>query len=251
MPNAVLTKPPLPNVVSSAPVAAYSAPTEVGRTGNSIDIGESGLSSRHNVAICLEGDGEGLSEDMAREWRCNATVGAKAVIDSAVGVVADEQKARNASTKCQARRSSESAGGDDLGAIRCRVGRNDKSACAIGREARSLPVNTEGSIKTAIRSVEGGNTAAPSRISPLGRSAIDSPPTVGAAPFEPKVESSWPFASKRTTMGSELNALEALTTRILPSVCTAIPPLAGGRKFPAAWMATAPLLPKVLSGSCR
>ena len=185
---------------------------------------------------------------MAREWRCNAAMAAKAIIDRAVAVVADQQKARNAAAKYQARRSNKTAGGDDLGAIRCRVGSNDKSACAIGREARSLPVNTEGSIKTAICSVEGRNAAVAEQDFTIGRSAIDSPPTVGAAPFEPKVESSWPFASKRATMRSEPNALEALTTRILPSVCTAIPPLAGARKSPAAWMATAPLLPKVLSG---
>lgn len=140
-------------------VGMIARQAEVGRTGSNIHVGESGLSSRHNVAICLEGDREGLSEDIAREWCCNAAMATKAVIDRAVGVVAHQQEARSAAAKYQARRSDEAAGGDDLGDIGYRVGRNDKSARAVGSEARSLSMNTELSVKAAIRPVEGRNAA--------------------------------------------------------------------------------------------
>src|SRR5438105_7572284 len=112
-------------------VGSVACQTKVGRTGNSVYIGESGLSSRDNVAICLEDDSEGLSQDMAGEWCCySSTVAAEAVIDCAVAVIAHDQEARNAVSKCQARRSSKAAGGYDMGAfsIACRVGSNDKSS---------------------------------------------------------------------------------------------------------------------------
>ena len=140
-------------------VRSIADQTKVGRTVESIHVGESGLSSRHNVAVCLEGDGEGLSQDIAGEWCCNATMAAKAVIDRAVAVVAHQQEARSAAAKYQARRSNEAAGGDDLGDIGYRVGRNDKSARAVGSEARSLSMNAELSVKAAIRLVEGCNAA--------------------------------------------------------------------------------------------
>jgi hypothetical protein len=136
-------------------VGSIARQAEIGRTG----VAESGLSNRHNVAICLECDREGLSEDIAREWCCNAAMAGKAVIDRAVAVVAHQEESRSAAAKYQARRSNEAAGGDDLGDIGYRVGSNDKSARAVGSEARSLSMNAEPSVKAAIRPVEGCNAA--------------------------------------------------------------------------------------------
>src|SRR6266853_143898 len=54
----------------------------------------------------------------------------------------------------------------------------------------------------------------PTRMLPLGKTATESPPKVGAAPFEPKVESSCPFASKRATMRRPPPSFCPVETRI-------------------------------------
>ena len=100
-----------------------------------------------------------MSEDIAGKWCCYAAMPAKVVIDRAVAVIAYQQEARNGLGRCQARRSSDAARGDDLGDISYRVGRNGKSARTVEGESRSLSIDTKSSLKAAIRSVERHNAA--------------------------------------------------------------------------------------------
>src|SRR5207253_8659564 len=135
-------------------VGTIARQSKVGRTGCGIHIGEGGLSSCHNIAVCLKGDGEGMCQNIAGERCCHAAMIPKAVIDRSVGVVAYQEEAGDAVVKHQVGRSNETAGRDDLGNA-SKVGRNDKSTCAVKGEPRSLAIDTEACNKTAIRSVEG------------------------------------------------------------------------------------------------
>lgn len=122
------------------------------------------MSNRDNVAICLGGDSKCLREKIAGERCCSAAMSAKAVVDRAVNVVAHYQEARSGLPKCQIRSGHKGASGDDLGALCCRVGCNDKSAYAVKGEARSLSVDTEPGNQAAIDRVEGGKVPKPIRI---------------------------------------------------------------------------------------
>jgi len=126
-------------------------------TGSNIHIAARRLTNCDNVAICLGGDSKCLRKEVAGEGCCSAAMGAKAVIDRAVTVVAHYQEARSGLRKCQVRSGHKGAGRDDLDAICCRVSCNDKSAYAVKRKARGLSVDTEPGNQTAIGRVEGGN----------------------------------------------------------------------------------------------
>src|SRR5439155_27157114 len=96
-------------------VGTIARQSKVGRTGCSIHIGEGGLSSCHNIAVCLKGDGKGMCQNIAGERCCHAAMIPKAVIDRSVGVVAYQEEAGDAVVKHQVGRSNETADCDDPG----------------------------------------------------------------------------------------------------------------------------------------